>query len=256
LTEYFHTYLPGLEIYWSEFAFDSNKKSPFGVPILDSAKSVLVRFPQNSWQLQGSLMLRSFFEAITVPYIDKMLYFEMHNETQFSELPEKYMDKEGNRSDFYDTYTHAIQFQTSGIVQGMYSKAGAFSKKTGWYMFNNATEVMKGCKFKADSSKEDYRDYVFSCTDGKSVRVLYKPTQNGSQISRVINFGKSDATIRDLEATTKVEKQISLSAGKAIVDINEMPKIIYSRNALAAGVVSKKVLINGKLRELPLVIDK
>lgn len=225
--------IPKVEIFYSEFGYDSNKKSPFGVPLLTDALRAKAAFPQDSWQLQGSLLLRCFLEGMaSTRYVDRMVQYQIHNETHYNEKPELASDVNLNPDNFYDPYSNGMQFQTSGLVLGEYAGNNGgenFGKKTSWYMINNATDVLKGCIFIADSSKQGYRDYVFSNGLNKIVRVVWKPTQDGSELkNKTLYLRRKNAHLRDLQSDSKVESVLPITSGMIHININEMPKFIYS----------------------------
>jgi hypothetical protein len=111
---------PGVEFWWTEFGYDTGP-SDCGVPILTQAQAGAAPFPQGSYDLQGSLLLRTFFECMSDTSVDRMIVFEVFNEINFDELDDQYKDVPTNRSPYYDPYYGKIQFNSSGITLGEFS---------------------------------------------------------------------------------------------------------------------------------------
>lgn len=105
-----------------------------------------------------------------------------------------------------------------------------FARKPSWYAFNNFLGVAGNCFLVADSSKNGYRDYVYrNAANTKEVRIVWKPTQSGSQINGVqINYPNTNpVTQKQFLSVTGATNSISSTGGHFNININEQPKIFY-----------------------------
>jgi hypothetical protein len=116
-------YLPGVEIWWTEFGYDSNPYSIVGVPLLTQAQAAVAPNPLTSHRLQAALLMRTYFEAMTTTSVDKMTMFTLSNYNNGNESVQRFFDlNESPVANWTGGWVGAPgeQFATSGLTLGQY----------------------------------------------------------------------------------------------------------------------------------------
>jgi hypothetical protein len=117
-------YLPGVEIWWTEFGYDSNPYSPVGVPMLTQAQAAAAPAPLNStFRVQAALLLRTYFEAMATTSVDRMTMFTLQNYRDCNESAQRFDDlDESPVTNWTSTqlFQPAEQFATSGLTVAEY----------------------------------------------------------------------------------------------------------------------------------------
>lgn len=128
---------------------------------------------------------------------------------------------------------------TVTVALGRYEGSGTFTefviqtpyaKKAAWYAFNNCFKTFGDCYLVADSSRPGYRDYVYrDSANTKEVRVIWKPTQDGSQLNSIrINYPNTNqVTQRLFLSRTGAVASVTEGSKYWLADVNEQPKIFY-----------------------------
>jgi hypothetical protein len=105
-----------------------------------------------------------------------------------------------------------------------------YAKKTAHFVLKNAFQVLSAGNqllIREDSTSE-YRYQVWGDGTVRETHILWLPDDNGTQITRTINFGRSTACkYRDLESKTFSDATFTLTGSSANVVINEMPKMFF-----------------------------
>jgi hypothetical protein len=123
--------------------------------------------------------------------------------------------------------TNGAQYQQNNITQWRFDTP--YAPKTSKHMIDNMFAVMHDCKFAADSSKGSYKDYRFTNSSGRTVAMVWLPTQTWNQINNVqINVGNATSvTHRINNSRTGATQSLSISGSKVTINVNEMPKFIF-----------------------------
>jgi hypothetical protein len=119
-------YLPGKKRYYSEFGYDSNKESDTGVPMLTDSAARLAPVRFSTWEVQGSLLQRSFAALMKARTFDRAYVFTYFDYDFYGRgLPDYASDTRNpnNETNFYSQFGGAQQFAQSGIVLGQYAWA-------------------------------------------------------------------------------------------------------------------------------------
>jgi hypothetical protein len=115
-------YLPGVQIWWTEFGWDTNPYSTTGVPLLTQAQALAAPRYLNSFEMQASYHLRAYFEMMDTTSVDKMTIYSLNNYSNCDELVQRYSDVDDNTQNpgWQDQYSDAILYNTSGSLGGQY----------------------------------------------------------------------------------------------------------------------------------------
>jgi hypothetical protein len=202
IVAYRNQYLPGKQVWWTEFGYDTDAQSPLHAPALGANTAFIV---------QGQWLVRAFLAALAAG-VDRATLFEL--------------DDTCNVAD--STCMAAQQFTTCGLVDG----AGV--KKASWYFVaafraRLATMVFTG---NPDSGQAGVSIAAFKDTAGPGgALVLWSPTSSASVVSGyslALPAGATTATAVALadQQQNGVETSLTPAGGKVTLDVSETPTIV------------------------------
>jgi hypothetical protein len=199
---YRNAHLPNLEIWLTEFGYDTHEGSTQAAPAIGNT---------SSFEVQGRWLLRSYLE-IAASGIDRAFLY--------------------NFEDYgFETTT---QYMTSGLVKG----APGNEKKISWYYMACLKNVLKGYSFSKEipSGQADVNVYCFKSSANN--KLVYAVWCNTSTNKEVFNFnlnvkGGKMATIYTPTASDELftkQKLDKESSGYNINKISELPIFIEILN--------------------------
>jgi hypothetical protein len=199
---YRNAHLPKLEIWLTEFGYDTNEGSSQVAPAIGNT---------SSFEVQGRWLLRSFLE-IAAAGIDRAFLYNFED---------------------YGFETNA-QYMTSGMVKG----APGNEKKISWYYMACLKNVLKGYSFLKEipSGQAEVNVYCFKSTT--SNKLIYAVWCNTSANKEIFNFnlnvkGNKTATVYtptandNLSSTQIIQKE---NNGFYMDKVSELPQFIEVNN--------------------------
>jgi hypothetical protein len=156
--DYVKQFVPGKELWVTEFGYDTGTASPQRSTAYGSYS---VQEVQAMWNI------RSYMECIAAG-ADRAFVFNIYDESN---------DQVGI-------------FQTSGVVR---SRADNLTKKVAWHKISELATKLKGLSFKGDQSKTaNVRNYLFTNADNsKRLAVMWCPTENSTTVSNYVFENKT-----------------------------------------------------------------
>ncbi|MBK8800758.1 MAG: hypothetical protein IPN71_01630 [Fibrobacteres bacterium] len=145
-------YLPGKELWLSEFGWDTHQGSKFKAPAIAGA---------SGYEMQGRWLVRGFLEVAASGF---------QKAHQFM-LRDTWDDSPG-------------VFATSGLVHDKYDTLNAkYAQKVSWYYVNTLHKRMKDYRFEADESKNGIRIYRFSHATADSLAyAVWNPKDSAAAV--------------------------------------------------------------------------
>ena len=203
--EYRDQYMPGVEVWLTEFGYDTHPNSPQKAPAIGDTSQE---------EVQGQWLIRSYL-AIAAAGIDKAAMYMVR-------------DVDINSS---------TKFDTSGLTRG---KNQGWSKKPSWYYVYTMKNVLTGYHFdsEVDSGNENVLIYKFvSDTTDKPVYAVWAPTANNTIVEDYsLDLGDSaiGAKLIELAEGTTDGNRSSLYVvdGMATFDVSERPVFVLETDEL------------------------
>ncbi|WP_171636624.1 fibronectin type III domain-containing protein [Paenibacillus plantarum] len=206
LTAYRDTYMPGKEVWISEFGYDTNQQSEYKAPPIGS---------YTAYEVQGQWLVRSYL-ALAAAGIDKAMQFQF-------------------KDDYSDT-APGSKYGSSGVVG---RAQDGYPRKTSWYYVNTMIQTLTGKRFLADQASGDANVMIYkfkSTTDNSGIYAIWAPTSNGTTVSSYqLTLAGSPTTANlvsmvdgDADGTTS---SLTISGGKVTVNVSERP-IFVKVNAI------------------------
>jgi hypothetical protein len=150
--------LPGLEIWLSEFGWDTDQSSP---------QRAVAYAGHNQEQVQAMWIVRAYLEAIAVG-INGIYLYEAANEPSDAGL-----------------------FAASGVMKSINTN---FQKKTSYGAVLNLTAHLNGWTFDGDYSTQSIRKYRFVNGVGDVKFAVWSPTSNGTAVYLQTSTGQIQVT--------------------------------------------------------------
>jgi hypothetical protein len=202
IVAYRDQYLPGKEVWWTEFGWDTYASSPLAAPSLGSNTSFIV---------QGQWLVRAFLAALTAG-VDRATLFELDDTCALSS----------------SSCHPSVQFTTSGLIDG----TGA--KKASWYFVAAFRARLATMTFTGNPSSgaADVSIATFKDTAGAGgAYVLWSPTSTanvvkGYSLSLPTGATTASAVVLTDQQQTGVETALSITGGQVSVDVDETPTIV------------------------------
>jgi len=194
--------LPGKEVWWTEFGYDTYATSPLHAPALGGSSAFIV---------QGQWLVRAFLAALEAG-IDRATLFELDDTCNIND----------------SSCDASQQFTTCGLIDG------TATKKAAWYFVaafraRLATMVFTGT---ASSGKTDVSIATFKDTAGPGgAYVVWSPTSTAnveSGYSLAVSASATTAkavTLAD-QQQNGVEASLPLTNGSVTLDVSETPTIV------------------------------
>ena len=199
LVNYCRRYLPGKEVWMTEFGYDTNPKSPQRAP-------VIANYSQE--EVQGQWLVRSYL-ALAAAGIDRAAM---------------YMLRDVNAAD-------ATQFSSSGLTS---SKETGWIPKPSWFYLHTLHDQLTGTRFLKEmpSGNAKVKIYRFrEAQHGNDILVVWCPTSDGTKVSqyKLTLPGKPSTAVVVTLASGKLHGDLTvrqISAGKMTLDVSERPVIV------------------------------
>ncbi|MFD0674544.1 S-layer homology domain-containing protein [Cohnella sp. GCM10027633] len=199
--EYRDRYMPGVEVWLTEFGYDTHPNSPQKAPAIGATSQE---------EVQGQWLIRSYL-AIAAAGIDKAAMYMVR-------------DVDINSS---------TKFDTSGLTRG---KNQNWSKKPSWYYVYTMKNVLTGYHFdsEVDSNNEDVLIYKFvSDSTNEPIYAVWAPTANNTVVedySFDLGASATGATLIELaEGTTEGNRSdLDVDDGATVLDVGERPVFVIA----------------------------
>lgn len=196
LADYRDRYLPGVELWLTEFGYDINPASPQRASAFGDTSAE---------EMQANWIVRSYF-AVAASGFDRAA---------------QYMLRDVNPQD-------ATQFSSSGLV----TQKGEWKAKPSWYYTYTLKNRLAGMRFagEVDSGNPNVWIYKFKSDKGNGAYALWCPTDENASVP---NFalpigGASAATLVNFQAgeTSGVASPLKLNGSKVALDVSEKPVLV------------------------------
>ncbi|AEV33859.1 hypothetical protein Oweho_2901 [Owenweeksia hongkongensis DSM 17368] len=199
IIEYRDRYLPGKEIWLSEFGYDTNPNSPQGVKAIGK---------NDVFEVQAQWLVRSYLEIAAAGVDRAHLFF-------FADLNSKNPNK----------------FNSSGIVNEKWFK---FQPKISWYYIYCIKNALTGYRFASEitSNHPDVNIYKFeSDYDGTCLYAAWCKTSTDKKVSNYILDiqDKQGAKVLELSATERKATETDAkydTKGNILLNLSERPILI------------------------------
>jgi hypothetical protein len=197
--DYRNRYLPGVEVWISEFGYDTHQGSAQRAPAIGS-------FSRE--EVQGQWIVRSYL-ALAAAKVDKAMMYMLK-------------DVDENSS---------TQFNTAGLTQ---SAAESYTPKPSWYYVYTMKNRLNGMYFDSEvpSGNPLVRIYKFvNNTTSEAAYVLWCPTSNQSSVqgySLPLSTGETAAMLVEMQVgnINGIESNLSINSGGVSVDVSERPVFV------------------------------
>ncbi len=199
--DYRDRYLPGVEVWITEFGYDSNSESIQGAPQIG---------PYDGLEVQGQWMVRSYL-ALAAAGVDKAAMFMLRDVN--SDSP--------------------YLFQTCGLM----GPKGDWTPKPSWYYVYTMKNRFKGMAFEKEIPSGDPNVWIYQFRHKESGDALYAVWSPTSNNTRVNNYqlqlgGESNAYMVEMQHGDKdgIVSQLPISNGKVTVNVSERPIFVMAGN--------------------------
>ncbi len=198
LVQYRNLYLPGKEVWITEFGYDVNEHSPQRSPAIGSTSAL---------EVQGQWITRSYL-ALAAAGVDKAAMFMLR-----------------------DTNPNAWgRFQSSGLV----GVKGDWTPKPSWYYVYTMKNRLTSMRYldEQSSGNSNVMVYKFKNASGNNgAYVVWAPTSNNMIVNNYqlnLSGSPSSAQLVTMASgdTDGVETNLTISSGKVTVNVSERPIFI------------------------------
>lgn len=201
--DYRNRYLPGKEVWITEFGYDTNQGSPQKVTAIGT---------MSVQEVQANWIVRSYLAAAAAG-IDKAAMYMLR-------------DVDANSS---------TQFDSSGLTA---SKNAGWTPKVSWYYVYTLKNRLNGMKYIGEqaSNNPNVRIYKFkSATSSAGAYVVWSPTSSDTKVnnySLALQGSPSSATLVTMATgdTDGVESALPISGGSVTVSVSERPIFVMTNN--------------------------
>lgn len=203
IVEYRDRYLPGKEIWLSEFGYDTNPNSPQGARAIGQ---------NDVYEVQAQWLMRSYLEVAAAGVDRAHVYF-------FADL----------------NALNPNKFNSSGLVN---EKWYGYQPKTSWYYIYAMKKALRGYRFGKEIASKNSSINVYRFDNDSTSTSIYVAWCNTSIDKKVNNFninmdGALGATLLELNKkdTVCTETGLQLNAnGDVTVNLSERPLFIRAFN--------------------------
>jgi len=202
VVEWRDRFLPGQEVWVSEFGYDTNPQSPQHVPAIGAA---------DAEEIQGQWLVRSFL-ALAASGVDRAQLYMLRDVDAAS----------------------TTKFDSSGLTS---EKSNRHRPKRAWYYVANLRHILRGTRFESEipSGNTDVRVYRFRSADQpvRDVYAVWCPTSDSTEI-KDFSLGLANATAATLTTLTPQNSAgqsipLTVENGKVTLSISERPVFVTSR---------------------------
>lgn len=212
LVTFKNTYLPGKEVWITEFGFDTHPSSSQRAPSISN-------FSQE--EVQGQWIVRSYLE-IAAGGADKAFMYMLRD---------------------VDTLS-STKYNTCGLT----TMKGSWRPKISWYYLYTLKNQLKGFRFNKEvkTTNSNVKVYEFANSlVNKFIYVVWCPTSNGTVVNNyllTLPQGTTQATMVTLEKgdIDGEKRSISVNSGKATLNVSERPIFILAGDQIITGNQSAK----------------
>ena len=199
VVRYRNAYLKGVEIWLTEFGYDTDPASVIASPVIETS---------SNFETQARWMLRSYLE-IAASGIDKAHWYLTNDDGIFT------------------TPSNPTKFLTCGIAKNQHNND---TKKTAWYYMAFFKSKLAGYHFVSElESGSNVRVYKFSKAGAPDYYAIWRPTQNNSTYNYQLNVGDSRRVkVYTPSATNTVGtiSTINSSSNFATIIASELPVLV------------------------------
>lgn len=213
IVDYRDRYLPGKEIWVSEFGYDTNPNSTQGVPAIGN---------NDGYEVQGQWLLRSYLEMAAAGIDRAHLYF-------FADLNAPNPNK----------------FNSSGIVNENWF---GYQPKKSWYYVYAFKKALTDYRFVSEIPSQNPDVNVYEFYNENSATTIYAAWCTTSEDKKVNNFELNignalGATLLTLSPTDTVaiESQLSTSASNSVfINLSERPVFVRAVSSNSTNCIQAK----------------
>jgi hypothetical protein len=199
IRDYRDRYLPGVELWLSEFGYDTNAASPQRAPAIGTFSAE---------EVQAQWLVRSYF-ALVAAGVDRAAMFMSRNSN--------------------DAGTG--KFETSGLTS---TGAGGFVPKISWYYVYTLKNRLKGLRYAAEQSSGNANVKIYQFKDaGGAIKAyaVWCPTSNQTTVANYVLTLQGSPTSAKLVTLTNgdidgVATALTLSSGHVTINVSERPVIV------------------------------
>ena len=201
LVDYRNRFLPGKEVWVSEFGYDVNPASPQRAPAIGATPAE---------EVQGRWIIRSFL-ALAAAGVDRALLFMLSDPSS----------------------TDPTQFSTSGVIQ---DAAHQYAVRRAWFYCRTLKERLRGLRYLTDqtSGNTNVTIYQFADTNG-TVKALavWCPTRNNVTVpgyTLALPGNPASATLVTLanDFPLGVTNALAISGRNVTIDVSENPVLVLA----------------------------
>ncbi len=205
IVSYRDQYLPGMEIWLTEFGYDTHPKSRLRAPAIGSTPAAVV---------QGQWLVRSYLELMGSG-IDRAFMF---------------MSRETCTGDDSKCPNNHIQFSTCGVLH----EKGDFSPKTSFYFLATVRARLGAMAYQGSVDSGNAKVKVIKLYDAaknEGAYVVWSPTSDGSTVADyqlTLASGIDSAKIVTLKdgSSTGDEAAATIKSGAISVKVTETPALV------------------------------
>ena len=191
--------MPGIELWLSEFGYDTNDNSPISVPTIGN---------NDNYEVQGQWIIRFYLETIAAGF-DRAVLFDLRD---------------------ICTQPACALFQSSGLLENLDS---LYRPKNSWYYTYTMKNVLKGMNFDADLSacQDTTCTKVYRFTDpqnnNKKVYAVWSPTAKDTTYQYQLSLeGATAGTLVELELPSIYGVPSAISGTDPTITIGERPVFV------------------------------
>ena len=197
--DYRDSLMPGIELWLSEFGYDTNDNSPISVPSIGN---------NDNYEVQGQWIVRFYLETIAAGF-DRAVLFDLRD---------------------ICTQPACALFQSSGLLENLDS---LYRPKNSWYYTYTMKNVLKGMNFDADLStcQDTTCTKVYRFTDpqniNKKVYAIWSPTATDTTYQYQLSLeGATAGTLVELELPSIYGVPSAISGASPTITVGERPVFV------------------------------
>jgi hypothetical protein len=226
-SEYRNKYLPGKEIWLSEFGYDTNPYSIYHAPVIGT---------NSEYEVQGQWLVRSYLEMAAAG-VDRATMFMLRD----------------------NDFNQWSKFNTSGLVS---SKGTGWMPKISWYYVYTLKNTLTGMRFNKEEISGDPKVNVYSFKSENGIDgafVVWCNTSEGKVIKDYklkLGKGASSATLITMKDkdTDGVPTLLNVSNGTVTIEVSERPVYVKVNDVITSSAKAEEELKNG-LQVFPTVTE-
>ena len=199
VVEWRDRYLPGKEVWVSEFGYDTNPKSVLRAPAIGTFSAE---------EVQAQWIVRSYL-ALAAAGVDRA---------------QQFMLRDVNAE-------NTVKFNSSGLTREKWNR---HQPKRSWYYVATLRHILTGTRFEREASSGDARVRIYrfrsANVPGRSIYAVWCPTSNQEQAEgySLAVPGATEARLLTFEpeSTTGSERRLTVKDGHVTIDVSERPVFV------------------------------